>query len=278
MNKNKMYIALILAVLFPYVVCQDPSCVVQRTMTTGSVSFSFQHKTTKYNTSVDYDKFQRSNDVYFQLVHYDNDKYGHYVAFSENNQTRSFRNNSLTQIEWSGVYCVSQSYKPKELSKLWVKNYTGEHPLEMTDNETTKNFTASATLKCQSTYCYVYNLETNFYDNCAEPKSFGSSIGIKANFSITPTPQGYEYVSACYRAFTYTNETTSCTSPSLDAYAYNNIYLNVTLNDVASATYPTKVKNLVRKNYLKSSDGSFYADSQYYSVCGEECTVLPISS
>jgi hypothetical protein len=272
-----MYIAILLSVLLPSAMSIDPSCFVQQTSSTGDAVFSFQHKTTKGNVSENYSKIQRSNDVHFQLVKYSNDKYGHYVSFSDSNQTRFFNNGTLKSLVYSNVYCVSSSYKPKDLSKLWVKSFTGVEPLSLEANETSKNFTASVTLKCQDAYCFTYDFETQQYSDCYNTTAFPSVVGIKANFSLSPTTSSYAYDSACFYAYSYTNNTASCTYPYVNGYGYSYNTLNATLHGIQFNSKPNKVKSLLRPNYLKSSSGSANANSQYFSVCGEECQLLPIA-
>ncbi len=272
-----MYIAFFLTVLLPSVMSLDPSCLVFSTSSTGSAYFGFQHKTTFNKGSDNYAKHQRSNDLYFQITQYSNDKYGHYVSFNEYNQTRYFKNDTLTSIVYSSVYCASSSYKPKELSRLWVKSFTGEGPLVMGENETAKFFTASVTLKCQSLYCNSYNFETEEYTDCTDTTYFPSTVGVKANFSVSPLPSSVDYNSACQYTYTYTNDTTSCTQPYASGYEYGYRALNNTLYSVAFNSKPIRVKSLLRMNYLKSSSASINNNVQYYSVCGEECYLLPIA-
>jgi hypothetical protein len=274
-----MYIALLLSTLFSSALSWDPSCLVYKTSTTGTAYFNFQHKTTVNGSdgTQSYTKYQRNNDLYFQLVQYGNDQYGHYVSFNDYNQTRVFTNDTLKSIMYSGVYCSSSSYKPKELSKLWVKNYTGSYPLSLDTNETTKFFTSSVTLKCQSPYCYSYDFETQQYVDCTDTVYFPSVVGIKANFSLSPLPSSYAYNSACQYQYTYTNQTASCTSPSVYGYGYEYTTLNTTLLSVAFNSKPYRVKSLLRMNYFKTASGSIDANGQYYSVCGEECTLLPVA-
>mgnify|MGYP000128346238 CR=1 FL=1 len=273
-----MYTVFLLSILFQSVLSVDPSCVVYQTSTSGTAYFNFQHKTTVYapNDTQSYAKIQRNNDLYFQLTQYTNNKYGHYVSFSYNNQTRVFKNDTLKSVVYSGVYCSSSSYKPKDIDKLWVKNFTGSTPLSMDVNETTKYFIASVTLKCQSTYCTFYDFETQEYVDCST-NLFPATIGIKANFSVSPSPSTYQYNSACQYQYTYTNQTTSCTYPSLYGYGYQYTDLNTTLYSVASNTKPDNVKTLLRMSYFKTASGSIYTNNQYYSVCGEECTLLPVA-
>lgn len=276
-KKNNMYIAFFLTVLLPSVMSLDPSCLVFTTTSTGTVNFNFQHKTT-INTGTDtFTKIQRNNDLYFQIVKYSNDKYGHYVSFNDYNQTRFFRNNTVTSIVYSGVYCASPSYRPKELSQLWVKNFTGEEPLVMSDNENVKFFTASVTLKCQGVYCNSYNFETQQYTDCTDTTYFPTTVGIKANFSVAPLPSSSTYDSTCSYSYTYTNDTTSCTQPYAYGYGYDYRALNTTLHNVAFNSKPYRVKSLLRMNYLQSSYGTINNNTQYYSVCGEECYLLPIA-
>lgn len=272
-----MYIVLLLSILFQSALSFDPSCLVYQTSNTGNAYFNFQHKTTVYsvNDTQSYAKIQRNNDLYFQLTQYTNNKYGHYVSFSYNNQTRVFNNNTLKSVVYSGVYCSSSSYKPKDLDKLWVKNFTGSLPLSMDVNETTKHFVASVTLKCQDTYCTAYDFDTQEYNDCFS--SFPSTIGIKAHFTVSPSPSTYSYNSACQYQYTYTNQTTSCTYPYSYGYGYQYTDLNTTLYNVSSNTKPYNIKTLLRMNYLKTASGSINTNGQYYSVCGEECSLLPIA-
>lgn len=272
-----MYIAILLSVLLPSAMSVDPSCFIQQTSSTGNAYFNFQHKTTKGNLSDNYSKIERSNDVYFQLIKYSNDKYGHYVSFSDNNQTRFYNNGTLKAIVYSSVYCVSSSYKPKDLSKLWVKSFTGVDPLSLEANETSKSFIASVTLKCYDASCFNYNFETQEYSDCYDTTVVPSVVGIKANFSLSPTKESYAYDSACFYAYSYTNDTASCTYPYVNGYGYSYNMLNVTLHSIQFNSKPYKVKSLLRLNYLKSSSGSSNANSQYFSVCGEECHLLPIA-
>jgi hypothetical protein len=255
----------------------DPSCLVFTTSSTGTAYFNFQHKTTIKTGNDTFAKLQRNNDLYFQITQYSNDKFGHFVSFNEYNRTRVFKNDTLTSIVYSSLYCASSSFRPKELSKLWVKNFTGESPLVMEENETVKFFTASVTLKCQSMYCNSYNFDTQQYTDCTNTTNFPTSVGIKANFSVAPIPSSYEYNSDCTNSYTYTNDTTSCTHHYASGYGYGYRSLNTTLHNIAFNSKPDRVTSLLRMNYLQSSSGSINNNVQYYSVCGEECYLLPIA-
>lgn len=107
------------------------------------------------------------------------------MSFSEYNQTRYFINNTLTRYAYSGVFCESSSYKPKEFNKLWVKSFTGSNPFTLGVNETSKNYTASVTLKCYSSYCQLYDFLDNLWSDCSNTSPKHDSIGIKASFTIT---------------------------------------------------------------------------------------------
>lgn len=264
--------------LLPCVFCGlDDSCIFSQSSVRAYTSFDFAHKTTVNTSDTEFVKYARNNNVFFQLIAYDNNKFGHSVSFSEYNQTRYFTNNTLSQYAYSGVYCVSSSYRPKELNQLWVKSFTGASPFSLDANETSKNFTASVTLKCYSPYCQVYNFVTNEYTDCSSSTPNHASIGIKATFTITPLYKDYEYTNLCFSEYTSSNGTYSCSQPYLSGYSYSNTNLNVTLVSIASNTKPNKLKTLLRNNYLVGSYASLNSYSQLYSICGEECQVVPLS-
>ena len=266
----------LLFVFLPYVFCGlDTSCIVSQSNVRSYTSFDFAHKTTINTTDTDTMKYARNNNLLFQLIAYDNNKFGHYVSFSEYNQTNHYSNNTLMQYSYSGLYCESSSYKPKELNRLWVKSFTGSSPFALGVNETSKNITASVTLKCYSAYCQTYSFITNEWSDCTSSSPKHNAIGIKATFTITPIHQDFKYSSLCFSQYTTTNGTHSCSQPNLSGYEYSNTNLNVTLVSIASNTNPIKLKNILRSNYLKGSYGSFNSYSQLYSLCGEECQALP---
>lgn len=265
---------LLLFVFLPYVFCGlDNSCIVSQSNMRAYTSFDFAHKTTINTTDTDTIKYARNNNVFFQLIAYDNNKFGHYVSFSEYNQTNHYSNNTLMHYSYSGVFCESSSYKPKELNRLWVKSFTGSNPFSFDVNETSKNFTASVTLKCYSAYCQTYSFITNEWSECSSPKH--EFFGLKATFTITPLHQDYEYTNLCFSQYTTNNGTHSCSQPNLSGYEYSNTNLNVTLVSIASSTKPQKLKTLLRNNYLKGSYASVNTYSQLYSLCDEECQALP---
>ena len=266
----------LLFAFLPYVFCGlDSSCIVSQSNVRAYTSFDFAHKTTINTSETQSVKFARNNNVFFQLIAYDNNKFGHYVSFSEYNQTRYLNNNTLVQYAYSGLFCESSSYKPKELNKLWVKSFTGSSPMTLDVNETSKNLSASVTLKCYSAYCQSYDFVSNEYSDCTSSSPKHSSIGIKAMFTITPLHQDFEYNSICFSQYTTNNGTHSCSQPNLSGYEYSNTNLNVSLVSIASNTVPLKLKTLLRSNYLKGSYGSFNSYSQLYSLCGEDCQALP---
>lgn len=265
-----------LFVFLPYVFCGlDASCIVSQSVQRAYTSFDFARKTTVNTSETEAVKYARNNNVFFQLIAYDNNKFGHYVSFNEYNETSYFSNSTLTQYVYSGVYCESASYKPKELSKLWVKSFTGSSPFSLDVNETSKNFTASVTLKCYTSYCQVYNFVNNEYSDCSSLTPQHTFIGIKAEFTISPLYNDYEYNSLCFSQYTTSNGTYSCSQPQVSGYGYSNTNLNATLVSISSNTKPTKVKTLLRTNALRSTYASLSAYSQLYSLCGEDCQALP---
>lgn len=267
---------LLLFVFLPYVICGlDTSCIVSQSNVRTYTSFDFAHKTTINTSDTETVKYARNNNLFFQLIAYDNGKFGHYVSFSEYNQTRYFINNTLTRYAYSGVFCESSSYKPKEFNKLWVKSFTGSNPFTLGVNETSKNYTASVTLKCYSSYCQLYDFLDNLWSDCSNTSPKHDSIGIKASFTITPLYQDYEYTNMCFSQYTTSNGTYSCSQPQLSGSNYSNTNLNVTLVSIASNTKPDKLKTLLRNNYLKGSYASVNTYSQLYSLCDEECQALP---
>jgi hypothetical protein len=266
----------LLFAFLPYVFCGlDSSCIVSQSNVRAYTSFDFAHKTTVNTSETETVKYARSNNLFFQLIAYDNNKFGHYVSFAEYNQTRYLSNKTQVQYAYSGLFCESPSYKPKELNKLWVKSFTGSSPFSLEVNETSKNFTASVTLKCYSSYCQVYNFVDGLWSDCTNSSPKHDSIGIKATFTITPIYQDYAYTNLCFSQYTRSNGTHSCSQPNLSGYEYNNTNLNITLVSITSSTNPIKLKNILRSNYLKNTYGSFNSYSQLYSLCGEECQALP---
>jgi hypothetical protein len=265
----------LLFAFLPAVFCGlDPACIVSQSNARAYMSFDFAHKTTRNTSATESVKYSRNNNMFFQLVAYDNNKFGHFVSFSEYNQSRIYTNDTLTKYVYSSVYCQSSSYKPKELNKLWVTSFSGSHPFTLEANETSKNLTASVTLKCDTPYCTIYDLVANEYSDCSSTEPKHTSIGIKAAFVVTPLYQDYAYSNLCFSQYTSSNGTYSCSYPYLSGYEYTNTNLNTTLVAVQSNTKPNKVKTLLRMNYLKGGYSSFNTFSQLYSVCGEDCQAL----
>jgi hypothetical protein len=263
-------------VFLPYVFGGlNSSCIVSQSNMNAYTSFDFAHKTTINTSETESVKYARKNTLVLQLIAYDNNKFGHYASFFEYNQTNYFSNNALTQYIYSGLFCESKSYKPKQLDNLWVKSFTGSSPFTLDVNETSKNLTASLTLKCYSAYCQTYSFPDYLWSDCTNSSPTHDSIGFKATFTITPQQQNYDYTSLCFSQYTTSNGTHSCSQPYLSGYEYSNTYLNVTLVSITSSTNPIKLKNIIRSNYLKSTYGSFNSYSQLYSLCGEECQTLP---
>lgn len=264
-----------LFVFLPSVFCGlDPSCIVSQSSVRAYLGFDFRHKTTVNTSATETVKYARHNNMFFQLVAYENDKYGHHVSFSEDNQTRYFNNNTLVRYVYSGFYCQSSSYQPKELNRLWLKSFTGSTPFSLEANETSKNLTASVTLKCNTPYCTVYDLLTNEYTDCSDSSPNHDSIGIKASLVVTPLYQDYAYSNLCFSQYTASNGTYACTYPYLSGYENTNTNLNVSLVNVASNTKPNKQKTLLRANYLKDSYATLNTFAQLYSVCSEDCQAL----
>lgn len=249
----------------------DPSCVVHQKSQRMSANFDFQQKTSWNLTSYHRAKRQRYNSVNIQLIGYSDNKYGHYVSFSENNQTNYYVNDTLVSTVYSGVFCVSPSYQPKELMRTWVKSYHGKTPFEVNTS-----YVGSVTLKCGGVYCSEYNVLDNTYVECQGNVSFPSNIGIKVNLTFKPQKMEYSYSSDCSFEYTSMNGTHSCEQHSISKNSYTTRYLNTTLDAIAYNMKPTKVRTILHLRHLKQASGYLDNSTQHYSVCQEKCMVLPV--
>lgn len=273
MNK-KICSVLIACVVLPVAYGLDESCLVHSVSQRGYTGLDFQRKYTNNVSDVLVTKHKRDTSVYLQVVAYEDNKYGHYVSYSDNNQTRTYVNGSYESVTYESVYCVSSSFKPKELSQTWVKNFTGPSVFGELNTSESRTFLGSVTMKCYTPSCYTYNLSSGYYDVCGDVNSV-DTISIKINFTVTPLNVGYSYDSFCMSDYTYRNGTHACEYPSLNAYSYSSTTLNATLNGIISNTKPVKVKTILHPRHLVQSYSYVSADAQLYSVCDGTCTALP---
>lgn len=227
----------------------------------------------------------RYNSLYAQLVQYENGLYGHFVSFSDNNENQYYNNGTLVAVQYTSLDCRSLSYKPKELSRLWVKSYDGLAPFDWDVNQTSSTFTGSVTLKCSTPSCYYYDFVTGNSYSCSNTSNGNltstnppSTLQVKFNFTLNSANQEYMYAYSCSSMFVSKNSTTECAYPSSFAYYGRDVMLTTQLNSLKLST--ANVNDYIPKvsmATLDSSYSSYNENVQYFSVCGEGCSVIPVS-
>jgi hypothetical protein len=245
---------------------------------TNSSSGSFTNLTRNYNS------------LYTQLVQYDTGLYGHYVSFSESNENQYYYNGSLVSVKYSSLNCDSVSYKPKNLSMLWVKSFDGSGPFDWGVGQTNSTFTGSVTLTCTTPYCYYYDFTTGYSYDCSNATSGNSTSGnssivasppklqVKFNFTLYANDTEYVYAYSCSSLFYAKNSTVECAYPASYAYFVHDVVLSSKLNSLKLT--PSNSSNFAPKvtpSTLDSSYSSYTENAQYFSVCGEGCAVIPVS-
>jgi hypothetical protein len=273
--KSFFNLFLVLFVL-PFASCFNETCVVYKATTRGYAGFTFQQKKTTNLSDTSYVKRVRDSNVYLQIVGYENGQYGHYVTYTDNNETRLHVNGTLEQVVYQGVSCVSSSFQPKELNKTWVKNFTGSSPFENEGNTTSKSFVGSVTLKCYEPSCYTYSPLNGSYDLCSYGLEQPTNVSLRVNFTVAPQNIEYSYNTMCFSDYGYKNGTHSCNEPYVSGYSYSYSYLNATLDGIVSRTQPNKVKTILHPRHLKHAYSFLTHDAQLYSVCSGSCTALNV--
>jgi hypothetical protein len=217
--------------------------------------------------------------------------YGHYVSFSESIENQNYYNGSLASVKYSSLNCESVSYKPKELSRLWVKSFNGSGPFDWGVDQTNSTFLGSVTLTCQKPYCYYYDFMTGYSYDCSNSTSGNSTSGnsstvatppkLQVKFNFTLYANDTEYVNAySCSSFSYSkNSTVECAYPSSFFYYVRNIVLSSKLNSLKLT--PSNTSGFAPKvnvSTVESSYSAYNENVQYFSVCGEGCAVIPVSN
>jgi hypothetical protein len=226
------------------------------------------------------------NGLYTQLVQYESGLYGHYVSFSESNEKQYYSNGSLVSVKYSSLNCESISYKPKDLSRLWVKSFDGSGPFDWGVDQTKSTFVGSVTLTCHKPYCYYYDFTTGYSYDCSNTTSGNSStvatppkLQVKFNFTLYANDTEFAYAYSC-SSFSYSkNATVECAYPSSYSYYVRNIVLSSKLNSLKLT--PSNTSSFAPKvnvSTVESSYSAYNENAQYFSVCGEGCAVIPVSN
>jgi len=221
----------------------------------------------------------RSNNLYVHLISYKNGNYGHYVSFNDQLQETVKENKRLTSVKNGYVDCLSSSYKPKELSRMWVKGV--EDPFEFV-NITSKTLNGSVTLKCKYKSCWSFNAITNEYgSDCPFDFVVPPSLSLKFTLNVSLLPVDQYSVSTCAYTNGYRNGTHDCSDTSVYSSSYYYKPLNTTLDHFRSRVFSSDNTSSIYRTVMKpqyaSGAYSQYSDyTHYYSVCGESCTVLSV--
>lgn len=246
------------------------SCEMYRASRQSYVTFEFQNNTVH-------------STLHAQLVQYDNGLYGHYVSHSNIESELYYVNGNLSGVQYTTTICESVSYKPKALSKIWVKTYAGNGPFDWKEGQNESTLTGSVTLRCHPSYCYFYYLtsgESNICYNTTNTTSTPSGLQVKFNMTLYANNTNYYYTSVCSSVYGYSNSTTSCAYPSTSVHHASYVPLTFRLNTIKvtprNVTSPIYLPTQNVTN-LQYSYGTYTENLQYFSVCGEGCSLIPVS-
>jgi hypothetical protein len=262
------------------VVGTSPSCEVLTTKKVYYAGFPYKHTKKTFVDNVLTEKNIMQNYVSLQLIAYDNGKYGHYVSFSDSNEQHVVNNGTIESIVSTYMNCVSPSFKPKDISFMWVKGLNDTLPFEF-GNETSKVYNGSVTLKC-SKWCWSFNLLSGVYDyDCPSSFVIPSTLSIKFGLNVSILPNTYYSSSNCAYTYGTQNQTHDCSDSYKYGYSYTS--LNSSLDYFRARVFTSPInstifRNVVKPHYLKEKYSQFDESTNYYSVCGQNCVVLPISA
>lgn len=242
---------------------------------------SFQASRQSYFT-FDFQNNTAHSTLHAQLVQYDNGLFGHYVAHSSSESENYYVNGSLSGVQYTTTVCESVSYKPKALSRVWVKTYPGDGPFDLPEGQTESTVTGSVTLRCQPTYCSFYDFASGVTHPCSNTPQVPSAAALQVKFNVTLYANNTNHYQAhsCNSVYGYSDKTTSCAYPSVYAYYYSYVPLTLRLNSIKvtprNVTSPVYLPSQNVTNF-QYSYGSYTENMQYFSVCGEGCTLIPVS-
>ena len=263
-------IATLLFLLATTCAAADSPCESYKASRQSYFSFNFQNNTSQ-------------SSLYAQLVQYDNGLFGHYVSHTNSDSSLFYVNGSLSAMQYTTMTCESVSYKPKAFSRVWLKTYTGNSPFELEEGQTESTVTGSVTLRCQPTYCYFYDFVSGYSYPCDNTTNTTSSpLALQVKFNVTLYANNTNYFSAhsCSSMYGYSNSTASCAYPSTSAYYSSYVPLTLRLNTIKvtqrNVTTPTHLPTQDITN-LQYSYGAYTENMQYFSVCGEGCTLIPVT-
>jgi hypothetical protein len=275
------------------VVAKPPPCSSLVARRQSYVGFTFKNSTNSSLGSFT-TLTNKYNSLYTQLVQYESGLYGHYVSFSESNENQYYNNGSLASVKYSSLNCESVSYKPKDLSRLWVKSFNGSGPFDWGLNQTNSTFLGSVTLTCQKPYCYYYDFMTGYSYDCSNSTSGNSTsanstsgnstvatphkLQVKFNFTLYANDTEYVNAYSC-SSFSYSkNSTVECAYPTSYSYYVRNIVLSSKLNSLKLTPFnASSGAHRVNVSTVESSYSAYNENAQYVSVCGEGCAVIPVS-
>jgi hypothetical protein len=234
----------------------------------------------------------RNNNLYVHLISYKNGDYGNaekygsygnygsYVSFNEQLQETVKENKTLVAVKSGYVDCVSSSYKPKELSRMWVKGV--KDPFEFV-NTTSKTLNGSVTLKCKYKSCWSFNAHTNEYgSDCPFDFVVPPSLSLKFTLTISLLPLEQYSSSTCAYTNGYRNGTHDCSDTSVYSSLYYYKPLNTTVDHFRARVFSSKdntstiYRTVMKPQYANGAYSQYSDYTHYYSLCGESCTVLPV--
>jgi len=248
-----------------------PPCESHKASRQSYFTFNFQNNTAQ-------------STLHAQLVQYDNGLFGHYVSHANSESSLYYVNGSLSAMQYTTTTCESVSYKPKPFSRVWVKTYTGNGPFDWEEGQTESIVTGSVTLRCQPTYCSFYDFASGYsfpcYNTTNTTASNPSALQVKFNVTLYANNTNHYSAYSCSSVYGYSNSTASCAYPSTFSYYSSHVPLTLSLNTIKitprNATTPTYIPSQNTTN-IQSSYGSYTENMQYFSVCGEGCTLIPVT-
>lgn len=246
----------------------QPPCESYKASRQSYFSFNFQNNTAQ-------------SSLYAHLVQYQDGLFGHYVSHSHSESKLHYVNDTLSAVEYTTTTCESVSYKPKAFSRVWLKTYSGNSPFELEAGQTQSTVTGSVTLRCQPTYCTFYDFASGYSYPCSNTTT-PSPLALQVKFNVTLYANNTNHYSAysCSSVYGYSNGTTSCAYPSTLAYYSSYVPLTLSLNAIKvtprNVTAPVYLPTQNVTN-LQYSYGTYTENMQYFSVCGEGCTLIPVS-
>ena len=270
-----------LTLLLPLsVFAQSETCEVLRTDQSFYAYFPYSHSKTLRNVDTNtVSRTVRNNNLNLHLISYQNGQYGHYVSYYEQVQDTVKVNTTLVSVKTGYMECASISYRPKELSRMFVK--TSEDPFNF-GNDVSKTMNGSVTLKCRYQYCWSLNATSNEYAyECPFDFVVPASLSLKFTLTTTLLPEEQSNHNMCIYSNGFKNGTHDCWDTTVYSSSYLYKPLKTTLDYFRARVYNTDntstiYRTVIKPQYSRETYSQYSNYSNYYSVCDNSCKVLSI--